>query len=310
MTQPFSQNIIAMVWDFDRTLIPGHMQAPLFETYDVDEQVFWHEVDDLHERCRKQGLSQTSNEVLYLNHILDYVRRGIFKGLNNGKLRDFGRELAFYPGLPEFFGEIKQMVVSDEEYQRCDIKVEHYVVSAGLAQMIRGSALGEYLDGVWGCEFIDEEGGDGTRLSQIGYVIDHTTKTRAIFEISKGVNVDPERIDVNARMEESERRVPIGQMIYVADGPSDVPVFSLVKRYSGRTYAVYNPEFQKAYDQAYDLMHSECRVDSIGAADYRPETPTWRWLMRTVKDIADKILKRHIDRLEESVGTAPGHLRD
>ena len=307
--QAFHQNIIAVIWDFDKTLIPGHMQAPLFAAYGVEERSFWEEVKRLPERYRTQDCDQTSNEVLYLNHILDYVRCGRFKDLNNRKLRELGAELEFYPGLPQFFDELRQ-VVDCEPYQAHDIRLEHYVVSTGLRQMIIGSKLYRYLDGVWGCELLDEQGGDGVaRLSSIGYVLDHTTKTRAIFEINKGVNKET-KIDVNARMEESERRVPITQMVYVADGPSDVPVFSLVKRRGGYTYAVYNPRSESAYDQAYNLRHKEQRVDAIGSADYRRDRETWLWLQRSVKDIADNMVEQRADRLKSAIGTAPGHLSD
>ncbi len=310
MTRFFSQNIIAVIWDFDKTLIPGHMQAPLFAAYEIEERAFWREVNQLPEKYKRRGCDQVNNEALYLNHILDYVRSGVFKDLNNERLRALGAELEFYPGLPEFFDALKQSLAS-EAYQAHDIKLEHYVVSTGLRQMILGSALHGHLDGVWACDLLDEKGDDGrVRLSSIGYMLDHTTKTRAIFEINKGVNVTP-NIDVNARMEESERRVPIPQMIYIADGPSDVPVFSVVRRFRGRTYAVYNPASdQAAYDQAYNLLHKEQRVDAMGPADYRTDSPTWCWLMRTVKDLADGIVERRTRQLESSVGTAPGHLSE
>ena len=306
MTQRFSQNIIAVIWDFDKTLIPGHMQAPLFAEYKVEEKAFWGEVNELPQAYKVRGCDQISNEMLYLSHILTYVRNGTFKGLNNKKLRSLGKRLEFYKGLPTFFDELRQSLQSGP-YQKHDIKLEHYVVSTGLRQMILGSELNGHFDGVWGCELLDEE--DDGELSSIGYVLDHTTKTRAIFEINKGVNVEPS-IDVNARMEESERRVPIKQMIYIADGPSDVPVFSVVKRRGGRTYAVHNPDSRQAYDQAYDLLHKEQRVDAMGAADYSRDSATWRWLMRTVKDIADGIVVRGQNQLHDSVGTPPGHLSD
>ena len=64
------------------------------------------------------------------------------------------------------------------------IEVEHYVVSTGLRQMILGSALAEHIVDVWGCELLEFDG----QLSKLGYVLDNTSKTRALFEINKGAN--------------------------------------------------------------------------------------------------------------------------
>src|SRR5208283_2019305 len=81
-------------------------------------------------------------------------------------------------------------------------------------------------------------------ISQIGMVIDNTTKTRALFEINKGTNKNP-AIDVNSNIKPEDRRIPFQNMIYIADGPSDVPSFSVVKRNGGEAYAVYNPANQE-----------------------------------------------------------------
>lgn len=78
---------------------------------------------------------------------------------------------------------------------------------------------------IWGCDLI--EGLDAEKhkiISEVGYTIDNTTKTRALFEINKGVPQHPE-IDVNAKMSDALRRVAFPNMIYIADGPSDVPAF-------------------------------------------------------------------------------------
>ena len=39
----FTQNKIAIIWDFDKTLIAYDMQRPLFRHYGVDEVTFWQE---------------------------------------------------------------------------------------------------------------------------------------------------------------------------------------------------------------------------------------------------------------------------
>ena len=40
-------NIIAVVWDFDKTLIGSYMQEPIFNKFGVDGSAFWKEVNDV-----------------------------------------------------------------------------------------------------------------------------------------------------------------------------------------------------------------------------------------------------------------------
>lgn len=305
----FTQTIVAMVWDFDKTLIPGYMQAPLFRRFGVDEKTFWGEVNALEAQYRARGCEQVSGELAYLNHILAYVRRGTFAGLSNALLEALGAELDFYPGLPEFFGELRALVADEPAFAHHDITLEHYVVSTGFTRTIRGSAVAAELDGVWGCEFVEDLDGGGDEIAQIGYVLDNTTKTRAVFEINKGVNKHPDRISVNANLPESERRIPFQNIVYVADGPSDVPVFSVVKRNGGRTYGVYNPGHDKEFRQINELQR-QGRVQSFGPADYRPGSQTYMWLSNAVREIAERIVRDREDALGDRVGQPPKHLND
>ena len=78
MPQPlFLQNIIACIWDFDKTLIPGYMQEPLFAYYKVEPRDFWREVAALPNYYRKSGLAMVASDTAYLNHILTYAREGV-----------------------------------------------------------------------------------------------------------------------------------------------------------------------------------------------------------------------------------------
>jgi haloacid dehalogenase-like hydrolase len=320
MTTPvFSQTTIAVIWDFDRTLIPGYMQEPLFRRFDVDASAFWAEVNALPAFHREHGAALVSDDTIYLNHILTYVREGRFAGLNNRVLRELGRELAFYPGLPDFFPAIKQLVEATPAFAKHDITLEHYVVSTGLRQMILGSAIAEHVDGVWACDFaeyvappgfvggVQQELEEEPELKDIVYVIDNTTKTRAVFEINKGANKHPDEISVNVRMDHEDRRIPFENMIYVADGPSDVPVFSILNQYGGKTYAVYAAGSVEQFRQVKTLS-SQGRVQGFGPAVYTEGTHTYMWLTTAVDDIALAIVERREEALRDRVGKAPRHI--
>ena len=80
--RPFEQNIIAMVWDFDKTLIRDYMQVPLFKRFGIDGAAFWKEVNALPGFYAARGI-HVNRDTSYLNHILTYVKSGKMKGLSN-----------------------------------------------------------------------------------------------------------------------------------------------------------------------------------------------------------------------------------
>lgn len=318
-TPLYTQNIIACIWDFDKTLIPEYMQSPLFRRYGIDEPKFWAESNGLTENYRKRGY-HISSEIAYLNHILTYVLAGKMGKLNNKILRECGQEIAFYKGMPDFFEKSRTWVKEKPEYQKHELQLEHYIVSTGLAEMIRGSAAATKVDGVWGCEFVENPLQPGfleqkelelsaeAEIAQIGLVIDNTTKTRALFEINKGTNKNP-GIDVNSNIAESDRRIPFQNMIYIADGPSDIPSFSVVKKGGGKGYAVYNPAKPEEFAQN-DRMRSSGRIDHYGPADYTEGSTTWHWLRLHIQTICDRIVADREAAFAARVARPPKHLND
>ncbi|MFP4165647.1 MAG: HAD family hydrolase [Opitutales bacterium] len=313
------QNIVACIWDFDKTLIPGYMQSPIFRAYGIDEEVFWEEVNALPAIYAERG-TRVSHDTIYLNHLISFVKNGCLKGLTNHRLRELGAELEFYPGLPDFFESLKAVTDSRPEFRKHNIGLEHYIVSTGLAEMIRGSSIAGHVDGVFGCEFIEAPLPPyysrqselplemDFEISQIGTIVDNTIKTRFIFEINKGGNKNPE-IDVNAALPRTDRRIPIDRMLYVADGPSDVPVFSVVKGNGGKSFAVFDPDSEREFAQN-DALLQAGRIHAYGPADYRNDSTTSRWLHMHVKGICESIVAECEDALSQSLHKAPQHLRD
>jgi hypothetical protein len=316
----FPQSTIALIWDFDRTLIPGYMQGPLFNRFDIDPIEFWREVDALPDFYRQRGADLIGPDILYLHHILTYVRSGRFAGLNNQMLRELGADILFYAGLPDFFDQIRKRLEASPEYGEHGIEVEHYIVSSGLRQMILGSAIAPYVEQVWACEFAEDDAqpgyledrtqkplfNEGRVLSHVIYSVDNTTKTRAVFEVNKGTNKNA-NVNVNAKVAHEDRRVPFQNMIYIADGPSDVPVFSVVKGNGGKTLAVYKPESEAEFEQV-NRLQEQGRVDSFGEANYEQGSQTFMWITHAVDSIARRIVDDRQAALHSRLGKPPGHI--
>ena len=316
--QIHGQNIVACVWDFDKTLIPGYMQKPLFKYYGINESVFWSEVNQLPNLYSVRGM-KVSPDTIYLNHLLSYVKNGPMRGLTNERLKDLGSEIEFYPGLPDFFVELVK-IAEQAEFAGYDFKIEHYIISTGISKIIQGSKISPYVEDIFACEFIESPLPPNfmsqtelslpldLEISQVGMTVDNTIKTRCIFEINKGSNKNSS-IDVNTFIPHEDRRVPIDQMIYVADGPSDVPVFTVVKQMGGKTYAVYDPTNEKEFEQSCDLVERS-RVHNNGPADYRSTSPTSIWMKQKVKEILRNMIKKRNDQLNERSGAPPKHIQE
>lgn len=304
-------NIIAVVWDFDKTLVDGYMQDPIFEHYKVDAKKFWEEVNELPSKYMEEQNVLVNPDTIYLNHFIKYAKEGIFKGLTNEKLKEFGEKLKFYNGVPEVFNKTKELIESNPKYREYDIKVEHYIVSTGMTQVIRGSSVMPYIEHVWGCELIEGEDKEGDPcIAEIAYTIDNTSKTKALFEINKGVHSGDSRygVKVNTRIPEEFRRVHFVNMIYVADGPSDIPAFSVVNKNNGATFAIYPKGDMDAMKQV-EQMRVDGRVNMYAEADYTENTTAYMWICNKITEFAERIRKDEREKIAKYAEIAtPKHL--
>ncbi|NOX23060.1 MAG: haloacid dehalogenase-like hydrolase [Actinobacteria bacterium] len=311
----YTQSVIACIWDFDKTLIPGNMQGPLFVEYGVDEAEFWGEVEALVDFHANRG-EILGRDMAYLLHILTYVERGIFKNLTNAKLKQLGAELVPVLGMPEFMDVARKRVEGNPEFAKEGITVEHYIVSTGIRPMIEGSTFAGHIDEIWANTFVASEAGPGYLdrldvaaegddvIKHVGLFIGNTSKTRALFEINKGVNTSPQ-LDVNARMTEEQRRVPLRNMIYIADGPSDVPVFSILNTNGGKTLGVYNLEPRDNYKQVKELA-DQGRIQGLAEADFREGEGAYLWMVDSIDQIAYEITESK-QRALAAIKSPPGH---
>ena len=289
------QNTIAIVYDYDQTLSPSYMQdETVFPAFGINSESFWRRCSEL---VRDNGYD---NELAYMKVLLDTL--GMDRP-TNAELKSLGQKLNFYKGIPEMFEEFRTGLLN-EEHVAHGITVEHYVISSGLKVLIDGSRLRPYVRAVFGCEFdVDEQ----DRITFPKRVISHTQKTQYLFRINKGL-LDMSQ-DVNDHMDAEIRPIPFPNMIYIGDGPTDVPCFTVMKKNGGQAIAVYNPDDpQRAgFRKCYQLSAHADRVKHIAPADYRPNTHLRMLLEQMVEETADRIVAQRKSVIETGTVRAPKH---
>jgi hypothetical protein len=292
---PAPQNIIAIVYDYDQTLSPNYMQDQVvFPKFGIDAKKFWARC---HTLVKDEGYD---NELAYMKALLDYLD---LDRPTNAELQSLGAKLNFFPGLPEMFDEFKTTLLS-AQHEAHGIHVEHYIISSGLKALIEGSRLAPYVRAIFGCEYATDREG---RITFPRRVISHTQKTQFLFRINKGM-LDYSQ-DVNDHMPAELRPVPFDHMIYIGDGPTDVPCFTVVRQHGGHAIAVYNPDdpSRSSFKKCYQLSTHADRVRHIAPADYRRGSHLRCLLEQMVEEVATRIVERRARDVEAGTVRAPKH---
>lgn len=289
------QNTIAIVYDYDQTLSPSYMQDEVvFPAFGIDGPSFWRRCSEF---VREQGYD---SELAYMKVLLDTL--GMDRPTNE-ELRRLGGQLNFYKGLPEMFDDFRDTLLSEEQRSH-GINVEHYIISSGMKVLIEGSRLAPYVRAIFGCEFAEDAQG---RITFPKRVISHTQKTQFLFRINKGL-LDLAQ-DVNDHMDAAIRPVPFQNMIYLGDGPTDVPCFTVMRKNDGHAIAVYNPDDpdRLGFKKCYQLSTHADRVRHIAPADFRRGSHLRMLLEQMVDEIASRIVEQRRAAIETGTVRAPRH---
>lgn len=218
-TQEYKREI-ALVLDFDGTVSPGVMLSPLFALLKIDADNFWRQTQKLTEAGYDRELS-------YLHTLLQVAEESSVT-LSNKLLRTLGKNLTFYRGFPEVISFLKTSISA------VDAELCVYVITAGLEEMVLGSLLGPYIKKCWGCKYAEDSSG---RLSHPMQIVNSANKVEKLYLIKRQYLNHADTYKVNL-VEPKDDVIPWKNIIFVADGETDVPAFEVVRRGGGFTIAI------------------------------------------------------------------------
>lgn len=194
------------------------------------------------------------------------------QSINRSDFVELGKSLEFYNGVEDWFQRINRFG------NDLGVKIEHYIISSGLREIIEGSSIYKYFREVFACEFLYDENNIACWPKN---VVNYTTKTQFLFRINKGVLDISNDYDLNKYTPEDERPIPFRNMVYIGDGYTDVPCMKLVKTNGGYSIAVYQSRKKSKVEDL--LIHK--RVDYLALADYSENSD----LDKIVRDIVCKM---------------------
>lgn len=280
--------VLAICYDFDKTLSPDDMQAQGYiQSVGYDVQKFWDESNDL------AKANDMDNNLAYMwKMVQESEGRMVF---NKEKLAEYGARVKLFDGVEDWFERIRAYGKTR------NVIVEHYIISSGLKEMIEGTKMARAgaFEKIYASSFYFNDRGVAKWPAQ---VINYTSKTQFLFRIEKGV-LDINDPGVNAYFSPEEIRVPFRNMVYIGDSDTDLPCMKPVNTYGGHSIGVYDPATQNK-KKVYKMMHDK-RIRYYAPADYTERSE----LDLLVKAIIDKTAANEIleDRHFRNIAEAKEH---
>ena len=266
-----SKPVLAICYDFDKTLSPDDMQAQGYIQsvgYDITE--FWNESNQL---AQDNDMDQNS---AYMLKMVEKSHGKFY--LTKESLAEYGSRVKLFDGVDTWFDRIKTYGLSK------GVLVEHYIIFSGLKEMIEGTKMAKEgaFKKIYASSYYYDKDNVAVWPAQI---VNYTNKTQFLFRIEKGVlDVNDDR--VNNYFPPEKIRIPFRNMVYIGDSATDIPCMKLVNTYGGYSIGVYNPE-NKDKSKVYSMI-SENRIKYFAPADYTEDIEL------------DELIKMIIDRTKKN----------
>ncbi len=281
---------IALIYDFDKTLCTKDMQEYSFiPDLGMEPEAFWKEANGLAQN------EQMDRILAYMFAMLEKAKEAK-KPITCERLMRMGKNIDFFPGVEQWFEEMD--VFGKEE----GVSIEHYIISSGLKEIIKGSKIAKYFTKIYASEYLYKKGENGTSKEALwpALSVNYTAKTQFLFRINKGVLEVSEDQRLNEVTAEEERPIPFKNMIYFGDGLTDVPCMRLVKSNGGKAIAVYNGEegIQKA-----KTLYCQGRVNYFLEANYCKEKELAKITKKIITQMAltNQLLRKEKEQMNGNI---------
>lgn len=242
--------IVAICYDFDKTLSPKDMQEfGLIPKLKCNAKSFWKESNKM---AKDNGMDKI---LAYMKVIIEKAGEKI--GISRENFNALGQGIELFNGVDTWFERINAIA------QELKINVEHYIISAGLKEIIEGTSIAKYFTQIYASEFYYNQYGKPSWPCQ---VVNYTSKTQYLFRISKDCLDLSDEDSINDYIPHKERRIPLKRFIYIGDSETDIPAMKIVKQGGGTSIGVYNPE-KCNLERVKKLLEQE-RIDFLMPADY------------------------------------------
>ena len=251
----FQHNVIALVYDFDGTLTPQPMQE-----FTVLPKIGIKKGRDFWEAVGKEALKTGGEEIVTYMRLMIEMSQQKHYPVTPAVLKALAKNIRYYPGVTGFFPRITEYVKTQLDP---GIELRHYVISAGLKEIICGASIARHFYQVFASQYHYDEY-DRAVFPKV--IVNDTLKTQFIFRINKGKEALHESI--NLHMPPAARPIPFQNILYVGDGLTDVPCMTVIRKNGGYALAVYKPDNAKGLETCKELLRAG-RVDFIAQADYR-----------------------------------------
>lgn len=276
------QPILAICYDFDKTLSPDDMQAQGYiQSIDYEVADFWKESNKL------ASDNDMDQNLAYMYMMRDKSRGKVL--FTKETLRKDGSKVQLFPGVRTWFDRINEYGKSK------GVMVEHYIISSGLKEMIEGTEVADKFKKIYASSFYYNDVGEAVWPAQ---VVNYTNKTQFLFRIEKGV-LDVNDQEVNSFFEPNQYRVPFRNMVYIGDSDTDIPCMKLVNINGGHSIGVYNSE-TKDKSKVFRML-DENRIKYYAPANYEKGSILEQLVQKIIdRTISNEVLEEfHFDCLLE-----------